>query len=62
MNFGKLFSQIGQTVVQAAAQTHMRRRSSGGGGGGKGPECTPCAAEAYVNGLREKPAKKNRRK
>lgn len=53
MSLSKFFEKLGKEIKRSA--NGQRKRKTG-------PECTPCAAEAYVNGLREKPAKKARRK
>ena len=67
---GDLMQAVKKTAEQAqTGELAMRSSSSGGGiggGGGKKPECTPCAAGAYVDGLRDfargKPKKTTRRK
>ena len=55
-------------LLQAVAQTQQRGTVGVGTlGGGKRPECTPCAAGAYVDGLKasirgtDKPKRKKRK-
>jgi len=66
MALGNFLTSFGKAVVRTAAAQQQRRRAGGnggnGGGGGGGSECTPCAAEAYVRGLRPNPPKKTRSK
>ena len=65
---GDLMQAVKKTAEQAQTGELAMRSSGGvgGGGGGKKPECTPCAAGAYVDGLRDfargKPKKTTRRK
>jgi len=55
--FTNLFAAI--TGAVAASQKKPRRRNGGVGGGRRGkPECTPCAANAYVESLRPKTPKR----
>lgn len=58
-NLGSFFSAFGQQIVRAVAQ---QQQAHSGGKRASGSECTPCAAEAYVNALRDKPKKKARSK
>lgn len=60
MSFWHDFINLGHTVTDAAARTQREnaaKRGGGGSGGGRAgkPECTPCAAQAYVDALRPKP-------
>lgn len=56
MGFWDAFVQAGQSATQAVADRRPARRRQ------RGPECTPCAAQAYVESLRGTPPKKQKPK
>lgn len=45
-------------AIASSQKKQSRRRGGSGGGRGKKPECTPCAANAYVESLRTKTHKR----
>lgn len=51
MSFWAHLTQAGLAATQAAAQ-HPKLRKAGKRAGKGKPECTPCAAQAYVDSLR----------
>lgn len=51
--FWEEFVKLGQAVNDAAHQKKVSKKArKGGRRGRKKPECTPCAAQAYVDALR----------
>lgn len=64
--FGDLMQAVKKTAEQHQTAHTATGEVRGIAGGGKKPECTPCAAGAYVDGLRDavrgKPKKATRRK
>lgn len=60
MNLWQAFVQAGQAASQMAYE--HQRKNGGAPRRRKGPECTPCAAAAYVESLRGTPPPKKSKK